>query len=235
MQYKVYLIENSVNHKKYVGYTSQSLSKRFNQHSRSNKPIGKAIRKYGKSSFTICQIDECDDILSVLDCERKWVLHHKAFEDGYNCTIGGDCSPVTRKTDPYKTEDFRNKVRKNAICQHADPTKKKTHVEGIQNYWKSLTEDQKNRRREIAVKNGKQSVTAWNKGLRFPGTGLHGENNPMSKQYRVWFPDGSEAIIKCLSSFCKKNGLTYRNACGVLEGKQRHHKGFRFARLETHT
>lgn len=33
-------------------------------------------------------------------------------------------------------------------------------------------------------------------------------------------------------TYCEANGLTYRNAQGVLEGKQAHHKNYKFARLE---
>jgi len=208
MSYKIYLIENTINTKKYVGYTSQTLRKRFYQHSISDKPIGKAIRKHGKSCFKVTLIEEHETIESVLENEKKWILHHKAFGCGYNCTVGGDRSPVKRNSDSYKTEEFRRKVRKNAIEQHSDSVKKKNHVDGIRNYWKNLTEEQMDARRKIAVFNGKKSTTAWNKGRKFPGTGKAGEKNPMAKQYRVWFPDGTETVIQCLSLFCKNNGLT---------------------------
>jgi len=234
MRYKVYLIENSVNSKKYVGYTSTTLKHRFYQHTRSDKPIGKAIRLHGKECFTIRMIEECDDLTEVLQLEQKWVAHYQSFGSGYNCTKGGDCSPVVRNIDPYKTSEFSNKIRKNALEQHSDPIKKKNHIEGIRNYWKNLPTSEKQKRQELARENGRKSKTAWNKGLKFPGKGKSGAANPAAKRYRVWFPDGKETITNCLTEFCKNNGLTYRNACGVLEGKQAHHKGFRFARLENH-
>lgn len=235
MKYKIYLLENTKNNKKYVGYTAQSLNKRFYQHSRSNKPIGKAMRLYGKDCFTVKMIDECDILDDALSLEQKWILHYHSFGEGYNCTKGGDCSPIRRTTNSHKTVEFSNKMKKNALKQHSDPITKKNHIEGIKTFWNSLSEEEKDRRRQIAIQNGKKSKVAWNKGLSFPGTGMAGEKNPMAKKYRVWYPDGTEIVVNCLSSFCKDNGLTYRNACGVVEGKQRHHKGFRFARLENHS
>jgi len=57
-------------------------------------------------------------------------------------------------------------------------------------------------------------------------------DNPMAKTYLVTKPDGTIEIIKSLKTYCEANRLTYRNAQGVLEGKQAHHKNYRFARLE---
>lgn len=235
MPYSIYIVENTINHKKYIGYTSQSLKKRFSQHASSKKPIGNAIKKYGKSHFTISLIEMCDTMDSALEQEKKWISYHKSFEEGYNCSRGGESSPKVRNKMAHSSPEFKDKVRKNAINQHSDPSKKETHIQGIRKYWNNLTEDEKNIRRKIAIENGKKSTIAWNKGRKFPGTGMTGDKHPMSKHYRVWFPDGTEITIYCLSSFCKKNSLTYRCACGVLEGKQKHHKGFRFARLENHS
>lgn len=235
MKYKIYLIENKKNNKKYVGYTGQSLNKRVYQHGRSNKPIGKAIRLYGKDSFTVKIIDECNTLNDALSLEQKWIQHYHSLGEGYNCTKGGDCSPMKRTTSVYKTVEFSNKMKQNALKQHSDPVKKKNHAEGLKAFWNSLSEEEKDKRRKTAIKNGKKSKVAWNKGLSFPGSGMSGEKNPMAKKYRVWFPDGREIIINCLSTFCKDNGLTYRNAFDVLEGKRRHHKGFGFARLEKHS
>ena len=234
MPYKIYLISNKINDKKYVGYTTKELKHRFYQHSRSNKPLGKSIRFHGKETFTIQQIDEAYEIEKALKLEKQWIVYYDSFLSGYNCTKGGDCSPVNRKVDVYKTKEFSDKVKKNAIKQHSNPKTKQAHVDGIKNYWNTLSEEQKEKRRQIAIQNGKKSKVAWNKGLKLPGTGMVGVNNPMAKQYRVWFPDGTEVVINCLTVFCKEHGLTYRNACGVLEGKQKHHKGFRFARLDNH-
>jgi group I intron endonuclease len=235
MNYKVYLIENQVNGKKYVGYTSKEPKRRFYQHTISDKPIGKAIRKYGAECFAMRVIDETGEIEDVVELEKKWIAYYDSYNSGYNCTEGGDRSPVMRKNDVYKTKEFSDKVRENAFRQHSNPKSKQKHVDGIRNYWDSLSEEELAVRKQIAVDNGKKSKVGWNKGMKFPGSGLSGEKNPMAKEYRVWYPDGTEKVVNCLSAFCKENRLTYRNACYVVQGKQRHHKGFRFARLESHS
>jgi group I intron endonuclease len=235
MKCRIYLIRNTVNGKTYVGYTKNEIKKRFYQHSKSSKPIGKAIKLYGEEKFTVEILEEANSVEEALELEKKWIAHYKSNVFGYNCTKGGDISPIVRAKDVYKTKEFADKVRKNAIKQHSDPNKKQAHVNGIRKYWDTLSEEKREIRRRLAIENGKKSKVAWNKGKKLPGTGMTGEKNPMARHYKVWYPDGSETVIFCLSSFCKEQGLTYRNAIGVIEGKQSHHKGFRFARLEIHT
>lgn len=230
--FKVYLIENEVNNKKYVGYTKNPLHKRFYQHTKSEKPIGKAIRLYGKEKFKITLLHECLDKTTALEIEKQFILHHGSYGNGYNCSAGGETAPPVKDNSIYKTKKFSEKVRRNAIKQHLNPITKQAHVDGIRNFWKNISEDHKKKRAEISIKNGKQSKVAWNKGKKFPNSGLKGEKNPMSKKYSVWYPNGEYEIIFCLKLFCEKNCLCYRNALYVVEGKQRHHKGFRFARLE---
>lgn len=53
-----------------------------------------------------------------------------------------------------------------------------------------------------------------------------GDANVNAKSYLIRFPDGSEKIIKGLNQFCLAQGLTKKGLFDVLEGKQRHHKGF---------
>lgn len=232
MNYKIYLIENQVNGKKYVGYTSKEPKRRFYQHIKSDRPIGKAIRKYGVECFTMSVIDEAGEIEDIVELEKKWVAYHDSYNSGYNSTEGGERSPVVRKNDVYKTKEFSDKVRENALRQHSNPKSKQKHVCGIRKYWDSLSEEELAVRKQIAIDNGKKSKGNRRKGMKFPGTGLSGEKNPRSKEYRVWYPDGTQKVVKCLSHFCKDNQLTYRQACYVVQGKRQHHKGFRFARLE---
>jgi predicted GIY-YIG superfamily endonuclease len=230
--FKVYLIENEINSKKYVGYTKNPLQKRFYQHTKSQKPIGKAIRLHGKEKFKITLLCECLDKPTALEMEKQFILQYSSYGNGYNCSAGGETAPPIKDNSVYKTKKFVDKVRKNAIEQHSNPTTKQTHIDGIKNFWKNISEDQRKLRAEISIRNGRKSKVAWNKGKKFPNSGLKGEKNPMSKHYAVWYPNDSYEIIFCLKKFCKENGLCYRNAQYVVDGKQRHHKGFRFARLE---
>lgn len=62
-----------------------------------------------------------------------------------------------------------------------------------------------------------------------------GAANVNSKSYLVRFPDGEEKIVSGLNQFCKEHGLTKKCLLDILEGKQRHHKGFSLlARFNDH-
>lgn len=232
--YKVYLIENIINGKVYVGWTSQSLNKRLQQHSRSTRVIGKAIKHHGIDSFVIKELESFDTRESALKSEIYWVDFYKAntYNLGYNCTCGGDDSPRTRNVDVYKTNEFKDKMRTNAVKQHSDSIKRKTHVCGIRNYWASLSNEERLARSMISVTNGKKG--GHTKGFRknIPRPERQGINHPYAKLYSVTRPDGVMETIKCLKAYCKLNNLTYRNAQAVVAGKQSHHKGYTFTRLE---
>lgn len=232
--YKVYLIENIVNGKVYVGWTSQSLKKRFYQHSRSEWPIGRAIKHHGVNSFTIKELDSFGDRESVLKSEIYWVDFYKAntYDAGYNCTRGGEDSPKERNADVYKTDKFKDKMRTKAFKQYADSSKKKTHVDGIRKYWDTLGESERLVRSSISISNGKKGGQPKGFKQGIPRPERQGIKHPYAKTYSITRPDGVIEIIKCLKSYCQNNNLTYRNAQAVVAGKQSHHKGYTFTRME---
>lgn len=93
----IYVIENKINHKKYVGQTVKSLDERFCEHiidskNGSNYEIHKAIREFGEDNFSINTL--LDNVsLDKLDYyEKFWIkklnTHYKEGY-GYNMTWGG--------------------------------------------------------------------------------------------------------------------------------------------------
>ena len=97
----IYKITNIINGKSYIGQTIQNVKERFYQHCAtkcskavSNMAIHRAIKKYGKSNFTVEVIEEIDSA-NLNDRERYWIKYYNSYNNGYNSTKGGQdgCKP----------------------------------------------------------------------------------------------------------------------------------------------
>ena len=86
----VYLIQNMLNGKKYVGQTVRPLETRFNEHTRQNTFIGRAICKYGKENFRYGVIKSCASKSEMDYWEKFFIAALKTKSPkGYNLTDGG--------------------------------------------------------------------------------------------------------------------------------------------------
>jgi hypothetical protein len=99
----IYKITNIHNNKKYIGLTTKTAKKRWDQHvatangdGKDSKAIfKKAIRKYGTESWVVETIDSADTLEELKQKEIYWIeeLNTYAFDKngwGYNSTRGGD-------------------------------------------------------------------------------------------------------------------------------------------------
>ena len=91
----IYKITNTINSKSYIGQTIQNVKERLYQHCAtkcskavSNMAIHRAIKKYGKSNFTVEVIEEIDSA-NLNDRERYWIRYYDSYNNGYNSTEGG--------------------------------------------------------------------------------------------------------------------------------------------------
>ena len=92
----IYLIKNNINGKCYVGKTLKSPNERFSEHlydaykpTEENRPLYRAIKKYGKDNFSLHVLEECTDGLAS-EREIWYIKKLKTYAHGYNATIGGD-------------------------------------------------------------------------------------------------------------------------------------------------
>lgn len=105
----IYKITNNINGHAYIGKTDRSISERWREHKKDanrpnfqNRPLYRAINKYGIQNFIIEEIEECDnDIAS--EKEKYWIKYYDTFNNGYNATIGGDGQSYLDYMLIYKT------------------------------------------------------------------------------------------------------------------------------------
>ena len=95
MPHIVYLIENKLNNKKYIGYTKHSIQHRWRQHcNRSKKgvntPFYNAIRKYGAQEWLLSILCECQTSNEAKEKEIYFIEKFDSYNNGYNATLGGD-------------------------------------------------------------------------------------------------------------------------------------------------
>ena len=92
----IYLIKNNINGKCYVGKTLKSPEERFSEHLRDarkpteeNRPLYRAIQKYGSDNFSLQVLEECADKFA--SSREMWYIEQlETYAHGYNATVGGD-------------------------------------------------------------------------------------------------------------------------------------------------
>lgn len=118
--HSIYMIENKVNGKKYVGKTSNPTVRRLGYFTKShNQHLRRAIKKYGAESFEF-MILQCNlDDTSVDEAEKTHIKEHKSFTEGYNMTSGGNTllDPMVAKKHSEATSK-QSKKRKPFTTEH---------------------------------------------------------------------------------------------------------------------
>ena len=108
----IYKIVNTINDKVYIGYTSQTIQKRFIQHcsdakiNKDNSILHQAINKYGKEHFLIESLYEFDeDTEKWQDLEKSYILQYNSLvPNGYNILEGGEQPPILKGNDNNQTK-----------------------------------------------------------------------------------------------------------------------------------
>ena len=88
----IYKITNIQNNKVYIGQTIRPIKDRLNRHINDalhnilDTHFARAIRKYGKESFIIEEIDTASSQEELNQKEQYWIQYYNATIDGYNET-----------------------------------------------------------------------------------------------------------------------------------------------------
>jgi group I intron endonuclease len=111
----IYLITNTANDKKYVGQTRQQLNKRWLGHitesrTYSDRPLYRAMNKYGLDNFKIRILEECS-VDKLNEREVYWIDFLESYHNGYNATTGGDYFEHSEDTKNKISETMSNLSR----------------------------------------------------------------------------------------------------------------------------
>ena len=223
-KYKVYKITNTVNQKIYIGYTKQTIDKRFKQHSYSkqiNMPIVSAIKKYGCENFVIEEMCSFDNKQDAVDYEIKQI---NLLSPEYNVHIGGTGGPMyglmNGMTGKKHSEDWKQKKSESMVGEK-NPMYGKTHSDEVKDLLSKL----------------KTGNIPWNKNkkgvykeqtilsLKKPKSEEH--KNKLKKTYTFTSPEGIHIEVFGLRDFCVQNNLNVGAMSEVFAGKRTAYKGWK--------
>ncbi len=170
----IYLIQNNINKKCYIGKSS-NIEKRWKYHKENynntkeyNKPLYRAFRYYGLNNFSFIIIENIDNYnensIFVNDREKYWIEQYDSLKMGYNATIGGDGGiTVENPREKYgklTTEEVIYLRKRYQECKYPKSYiyecefKNKISARGFQAIW--LGENAKNIMPEVFTKENKQ-------------------------------------------------------------------------------
>lgn len=188
---KIYLIENQINRKKYVGQTIGTIKNRWIHHvsdskntirpKKYNYPLYRAFRKYGLENFTIKEIDKAKTFEELDEKEIYWIKSYKCFSKfGYNLTEGGhgtrgriyslETREKLRKAQTGKRASAATKEKQRLRMMGNQHSKGKTH---------KLTEETKQKMRKPKSLKHRIHISEAQKILAKKTKRFVGENNPM--------------------------------------------------------
>lgn len=123
---KIYKIINDINDKVYVGKTNLTIETRYKQHctdcvrrNEENRPLYRAMNKYGIEHFSVHLIEECSDEEASAR-EQYWISFYKGYTEGYNATLGGDGKPYIDVSELLKLWSLGKSLKEIVEITHND-------------------------------------------------------------------------------------------------------------------
>lgn len=220
--YTVYKIINEINQKKYIGYTSRTITERLSRHFKaslngSNTYLHNAIRKYGIENFTIEELYQSKDRRHTRKVmEPYFISEYDTFAgEGYNLTEGGEGFTGSHRVESKQkmSDGHKGLVPRNKGKTYSCPKRKNI----------PQTEETK----RLISKNCKGKnlgQVAWNKGLtkEDPRVSAMYEHRKPNDTWKENFKKIPLREKNRLASICKPvliNGIRYssaREACNKL-------------------
>lgn len=108
--YYVYITENLINHKKYIGKRQFSGDIQTDKYLGSGKALLNAIKKYGAQNFEKKILEECESYKECGEREKYWIEFFDAVNDDayYNIASGGDGGNTYAGLSELELDRIRN-------------------------------------------------------------------------------------------------------------------------------
>ncbi|WMU08104.1 putative intron-associated endonuclease 1 [Clostridium phage vB_CtyS-FA67] len=207
----IYVAENIINGKRYVGQTIRKFEERQAQHKKDSERLDfkfyRAIRKYGWDNFNWAVIVEgVESVESLNSLEQYWIKELDTFESGYNSTTGGEGYIVSDETKKKLSESRKGR-------QFSEETKKKLSEskkgEKNPNYGKHLSEETK------------KKISGSKKGRT-------GANNPRSKPVLQLDKETGEVIAEFagIKEAERVTGINNGHISNVCRGERKSAGGY---------
>lgn len=139
----VYLITNTINGKRYVGQTKQTLANRWSMHVAKNhcRYLYNAIHKYGKENFIIEVLFDVPTKELANEFEIEYIDQLRTmFPNGYNILPGGDDRPPLSEEAKKKISE-QHKGKRHRLGQ--SPSEETRIKLSLANKGKTLSEEHK--------------------------------------------------------------------------------------------
>jgi len=171
----IYLTTNNINGKRYIG---KKVSESFvENYYGSGTYIRKALKKYGKTNFTVAIIEECNSREELNRKERFWIKRYNAVEskEFYNLAVGGEgFSKGMRFSDEHKQKLAEGKVGENNPNYQKKPNE--NQARGLEIGW-HLPASEKHKKRLSEIRTGCEVSEETRKKLSEAGKGKRTINN----------------------------------------------------------
>ena len=113
----IYLMYNKITSKIYIGQTTCSIQNRMLAHfskAEHNKELKDDIIKYGRDSFEIHQLAECENN-DLNKLEKYYIRLYDSYNQGYNMTTGGASGSFIIYDESTVMRMYRDGYSKNTI------------------------------------------------------------------------------------------------------------------------
>ncbi len=209
----IYLIENTVNGKQYIGQTTRSFAQRYHGcqwWKRSNNPYLKAaVAKEGTEIFKITILEHSKTLEELNQLEEKYATEYNTYvPNGYNLVKCGD----------NKLQHPSSVLKRSRTVVLNNPEGRNVVITNIREFCRNNSLDGR------AISRVLKEEHASHKGWTLANVTVKHHRN--KKTYIIFEQNGTRHEIIGLTVFCNEKGLNYNQMRSMVQGKTAESQGY---------